>query len=489
MATTKLSATKSTSRAINYAEKRAVEKSGLNCDVDYAKSSFKASRELYGKTDGNQGHVIIQSFKPGEVTPEQCNQLGLALAEKLAPNHQVAVYTHADTDHVHNHIMINSIDLETGKKFNNNKQALRNVRNFNDEVCMEHGLSVPEKDTARLRYTQTEKAIADPNTKSTAQYSWKDEIREAIDQSQATNIDEFKDHLNQHGIEIERVTPKSITYRHVAEDKKVRGRKLGEDYNKGGIEDGFERQIQRRRQQERASDTDIQPKRRTSNRDEATERDTGVTQADWDQFAQDTNELERRRQAAESARLVDEKARRDREERARAKQASQRIMTQKRFISVAKHYIERINNDNLKQDFQTAIQEELEDVKADTHKAMEQLQTNQAELRQENNDYKKMIDERIKHNETAVKQYDQVIQRLTKGITAMFFIVALVMIAFLALSPLGDWLGVQHFYEWLNYVMKTGHSAWRYFMLIFYLVPYVLFGGLMYVILKAYERL
>ncbi|TRR48527.1 hypothetical protein DNP45_23920, partial [Salmonella enterica subsp. enterica serovar Panama] len=106
-------------------------------DVDYAKSSFKASRELYGKTDGNQGHVIIQSFKPGEVTPEQCNQLGLALAEKLAPNHQVAVYTHADTDHVHNHIVINSIDLETGKKFNNNKQALRNVRDFNDEVCLE----------------------------------------------------------------------------------------------------------------------------------------------------------------------------------------------------------------------------------------------------------------------------------------------------------------------------------------------------------------
>ena len=125
MATTKLSATKSTSRAINYAEKRAEEKNGLNCDIDYAKSSFKATRELYGKTGGNEGHVIIQSFKPGEVTPEQCNQLGLELAEKFAPNHQVAVYTHNDTDHVHNHIVINSIDLETGKKFNNNKQALR----------------------------------------------------------------------------------------------------------------------------------------------------------------------------------------------------------------------------------------------------------------------------------------------------------------------------------------------------------------------------
>ncbi|NDP80917.1 relaxase/mobilization nuclease domain-containing protein, partial [Staphylococcus aureus] len=269
MATTKLSATKSTSRAINYAEKRAEEKSGLNCDIDYAKSSFKATRELYGKAGGNEGHVIIQSFKPGEVTPEQCNQLGLALAEKFAPNHQVAVYTHNDTDHVHNHIVINSIDLETGKKFNNNKQALRDLRDFNDDVCREHGLSVPEKDTARLRYTQTEKAIADPNTKSTAQYSWKDEIREAIDQSTATNMDEFKDHLSQYGIEIARVTPKSITYRHLAEDKKVRGRRLGEDYNKGGIEDGFERQIQRQ-QQEREDDNDIQPKRPTSNRDEPT---------------------------------------------------------------------------------------------------------------------------------------------------------------------------------------------------------------------------
>lgn len=100
-----------------------------------------------------------------------------------------------------------------------------------------------------------------------------------------------------------------------------------------------------------------------------------------------------------------------------------------------------------------------------------------------------MIDERIKPNDTAIKQYDQVIQRLTKGIITMFFIVALVMIAFLALNPLGDWLGVQHFYEWLNYVLKTSHSVWRYFMLILYLVPYILFGGLMYVILKAYEHL
>nr|AAC18948.1 Orf269 [Staphylococcus epidermidis] len=164
-------------------------------------------------------------------------------------------------------------------------------------------------------------------------------------------------------------------------------------------------------------------------------------------------------------------------------------ITQKRFISVAKHYIERINNDNLKQDFQTAIQEELKDVKTDTHKAIEQLQTNQSELRQANNDYKKMIDERIKHNDTAMKQYDQAFNRLTKGITAMFFIIALSDGCIFSLKSLGDWLGVQHFYEWLNHVLKTSHSTWRYLMIVFYLVPYALFGLLIYAILSAYKRI
>ena len=64
-------------------------------------------------------------------------------------------------------------------------------------------------------------------------------------------------------------------------------------------------------------------------------------------------------------------------------------MTQKRFISAARHYIERINNDNLKQDFQTAIQKELEDVKTDTQNVVKEVQNNQTELRQANNNYKK----------------------------------------------------------------------------------------------------
>src|SRR5699024_12722810 len=64
--------------------------------IDYAKSQMKQTRELFSKNDGIQAHHVIQSFKPDEVTPEKANQVGLELAKKLAPNHEVAVYTHDD---------------------------------------------------------------------------------------------------------------------------------------------------------------------------------------------------------------------------------------------------------------------------------------------------------------------------------------------------------------------------------------------------------
>lgn len=256
MATTKISSTKSTSRAINYAEKRAEEKSALNCDIDYAKSSFKATREMYGKTDGNEGHVVIQSFKPNEVTPEQCNQLGLELAEKIAPNHQVAVYTHNDTDHVHNHIVINSIDLETGKKFNNNKKALHDIRQANDEVCQSHNLSIPEE-KAKLRYTQAEQNIIDKSNND--KVSWKNQVRMAIEETkeQATDFDDFKQRLETKGVEVARVTNKTITYLHIEENKKVRGNKLGEDYEKGEIVNAINKQKQSQEQPVRKPNVDF----------------------------------------------------------------------------------------------------------------------------------------------------------------------------------------------------------------------------------------
>ena len=249
MATTKLCTTKSASRAINYAEKRAEEKSGLNCDIDYAKSSFKQTRALYGKENGIQAHTVIQSFKPGEVRPEQCNQLGLELAEKIAPNHQVAIYTHTDKEHVHNHIVINSIDLETGRKYQSNKQQRDLVKQANDDICREHGLSVPERDTAKLRYTQAEKSLIEKY-----QYSWKDDLREKIEHAKEHTSDfkSFSEHLKESGIEF-KVRGKNVSYKPENVNKWVRGKTLGQDYDKGALEYEFER---REREEKRESEKD-----------------------------------------------------------------------------------------------------------------------------------------------------------------------------------------------------------------------------------------
>src|SRR5699024_10748405 len=111
MATIQLGTNDSASQLCNYAEKRTIEKYGYNHDIDYEKSQMKHTRELFSKNDGIQAHHVIQSFKPDEVTPEKANQVGLELAKKLAPNHEVAVYTHDDTNHVHNHIVINSVNF------------------------------------------------------------------------------------------------------------------------------------------------------------------------------------------------------------------------------------------------------------------------------------------------------------------------------------------------------------------------------------------
>ena len=73
----------------------------------------------------------------------------------MALEHQVAIYTHSDTDHIHNHIVINAVNLETGKKFNNNKQALRDLSKANDEVFKPW--FIHSRTDIRMRYTKLNK--------------------------------------------------------------------------------------------------------------------------------------------------------------------------------------------------------------------------------------------------------------------------------------------------------------------------------------------
>src|SRR5699024_9786064 len=200
------------SQLCNYAEKRAVEKDGHNLDIDYAKSQMKQTRELFSKNDGIQAHHVIQSFKPDEVTPEKANQVGLELAEKLAPGPEMAGYSHADTGRIHNHNVNNSVNLETGKKYQaTGKERNELVRSFSDEVCKSHYLSVVKEHNDSVRHTLVEQPLLEKN-----KISWKDELCEAIEYARdnSTNFDSFKRHLNDvYGVET-KLRGKTLSFKH-----------------------------------------------------------------------------------------------------------------------------------------------------------------------------------------------------------------------------------------------------------------------------------
>lgn len=245
MATIKLSTTKNANALLKYAEKRAEVSNSLDCDVDYVRNQFKATREIWGKSGGIQAHHVIQSFKPDEVDPEKANKIGLQLAEKLAKGHEVAVYTHTDKDHIHNHIVINAVNYEDGRKFHAHGQdAIDRFRDVSDQLCKEHGLSIVEERSADVRYTLAEQSLLQKG-----ETSWKDEIRTAIDSSkeQATSFEDFQERLKDQSVQAT-LRGKNITYEHLKSNKKVRGSKLGLAYEKETILDGFERQVTRERE-------------------------------------------------------------------------------------------------------------------------------------------------------------------------------------------------------------------------------------------------
>ena len=97
-------------------------------------------------------------------------------------------------------------------------------------------MSVPERDTAKLRYTQAESALLDKG-----KTSWKDELRENIEQAKAhtSNFKDFSEHLEQKGISF-KVRGKNVSYKPENVNKWVRGKTLGQDYDKGALEYEFE---------------------------------------------------------------------------------------------------------------------------------------------------------------------------------------------------------------------------------------------------------
>ena len=142
--------------------------SSYMCSPETAAEEFEISKKIYAQLTGRSQsekhdiimYRIIQSFKPGEISPEDAHKLGYELAMKFTGGqHQFVVATHVDKRHIHTHIEFNSTNLNCDAKFQNVKNSAFILRRFNDELCRAHDLSVIENPKKKAK-SQKEMAAA-----------------------------------------------------------------------------------------------------------------------------------------------------------------------------------------------------------------------------------------------------------------------------------------------------------------------------------------
>ena len=123
---------------------------GINCEVKDSVKQMQLVKMIYVKENGILAFHAYQSFNEGEVTPEIAHEIGVKLANEMwGDRFQVVVSTHLNTEHLHNHFVINSVSFKDGKKYYSNLTNTALLRKTSDEICEEYGLSVLTEKTCK----------------------------------------------------------------------------------------------------------------------------------------------------------------------------------------------------------------------------------------------------------------------------------------------------------------------------------------------------
>ena len=117
---------------------------GINCLPDMAYQQMKATKQMFGKTGGRQGYHFVISLKPGEGTPEMMYDIAMRFAEEaFGGEYEAVVVVHTDRDHLHAHIVINSVNMVTGYKFQyKNGDWKSYFQPITNKLCEEYGLHI-----------------------------------------------------------------------------------------------------------------------------------------------------------------------------------------------------------------------------------------------------------------------------------------------------------------------------------------------------------
>ena len=211
---------------------------GKDCLAESCLEEMLYTKNLYHKNSGRQYIHIIQSFDPKDnLSAEQVHNVGIKLASTFN-GFQVLIATHIDKNHLHNHLVINSVSFENGYKIQMSKKDLQYIKDYSDKLCLEIGASIIPKKEKTNYIKRNEYRVAEQGK------SWKFKLMNAIDLSLAESNckDDFIKNMNKLGYQVNWTdTRKYITYT-TPEGYKCRDNKLyDEKYSKGAMENEFRR--------------------------------------------------------------------------------------------------------------------------------------------------------------------------------------------------------------------------------------------------------
>lgn len=213
------------------------EVSRINCSGSNSNTleQFRLLRLAFNQNKGIIAHHFIQSFSPNDnITPETVHRFGVEYVKQCFPNYQVVVSTHIDKEHLHNHIIVNSCNMITGKKFYDNKESMKSNRDISDKLCRKYRVSVIS--------TQSEFKPIDQTTMQLAlkQKSWKIQLLSDLDDAKekCRSKSEFISFFKSRNYEIR--YEKHITIRKIGEKKAIRvdtlAKQFGNQYTKAELE-------------------------------------------------------------------------------------------------------------------------------------------------------------------------------------------------------------------------------------------------------------
>ena len=210
------------------------------CSRENAHKEFELTKKQFNSRTKTLAHHLIQSFVPEEVSFEEAHQVGIELCEKfLGGKYEYVLATHIDKDHIHNHIIFNSIDVDEGKVYHSYYGSYMNIRNQSDRLCKEHNLSVIDQETQEeINEIKRRKFVSwyDWNEDKKGS-SYKSKLQFDIDRTikHSINWQDFLERMESCGYEIK--YGKHIAFRSKNQQRFTRAKTIGDNYTEEWIRD------------------------------------------------------------------------------------------------------------------------------------------------------------------------------------------------------------------------------------------------------------